>query len=100
MFFLPWGSVPFWLAAAAFLALVAMHSCYWLLTHPVNNFWLKDFKLKGAGRGFFAFDPMHRQASTSSPDWRALRDRWEYSHVVRAGFGLIALALLVTAVAV
>lgn len=99
MFFLPWGSVPFWLAAAAFLALVAMHSCYWLLTHPVNNFWLKDFKLKGAGRGFFAFDPIHRQASTSSPDWRALRDRWEYSHVVRAGFGLIALALLVTAVA-
>ncbi|MET0667805.1 MAG: hypothetical protein ABWZ01_04790 [Methyloceanibacter sp.] len=46
MFFLPWGSVPFWLAAAAFLALVAMHSCYWLPTH---NFWLKDFKLKRRG---------------------------------------------------
>jgi hypothetical protein len=27
-----------------------------------------------------------------------LRDRWEYSHIVRAGFGLISLALLAAAV--
>jgi hypothetical protein len=96
---LPWGSVTFWLVGAAFLALIAMHGCYWLLTHPVNNFWLKGFKLEGAGRGFFAFDPLRQQAESGTPDWRALRDRWEYSHVLRAGLGLVALALLVTAVA-
>jgi hypothetical protein len=32
----------FWLMVGAFLALAAMHAVYWLLTHPVNNFWLKD----------------------------------------------------------
>jgi len=33
-------------------------------------------------------------------DWTALRDRWEYSHVVRAGLGLLSLTLLATAVAI
>jgi hypothetical protein len=96
---LPSGSAAFWLAVAAFAVLLAMHAAYWLLTHPVNKFWLKDFKLKGASRGFFAFDPLRRYAAAGEPNWRMLRDRWELSHVVRAGLGLLALALLVVAVA-
>jgi hypothetical protein len=93
----PPDSAAFWLLIVAFAALLAMHGCYWLLTHPVNNFWLKDFKLGGGAARFFGFASLH--TDRGEPDWKALRDRWEMSHVVRAGFGLLALALLVTAVA-
>ncbi|MGH6768176.1 MAG: DUF1772 domain-containing protein [Xanthobacteraceae bacterium] len=98
MFVTPPQSAAFWLTAGAFVSLLAMHGAYWLLTHPVNNFWLRDFKLKGASAGFFAFDPLNR-AGGGEPDWTALRDRWEFSHVLRAGFGLLGLILLVAAVA-
>lgn len=94
-----WGTA-FWLTAAAFAALLAMHATYWLLTHPVNKFWLKDFKLSGAGSAFFSFDPVRQADASGKPEWTLLRDRWEYSHVVRAGFGLMSLALLVTALTV
>jgi hypothetical protein len=93
------ATVAFWLTSAAFAALLAMHAAYWLLTHPVNNFWLKDLKLQGAGGRFFAFDPLQHDRDPSRPDWVLLRDRWEYSHVLRAVLGLLSLALLVTAVA-
>jgi hypothetical protein len=94
----PPGSAPFWLTAGAFLALSAMHAAYWLLTHPVNNFWLKDFRPKGIGGGFFSFDPLNRTQEVPDPEWTLLRDRWEYSHVVRAGLSFVSLALLVMAV--
>ncbi len=97
---MPRGGVAFWLTAGAFACLLAMHAAYWLLTHPVNNFWLKDVKLKGAGAGFFSFDPLKRSSDHARADWTRYRDRWEYSHVVRAAFGLISLILLVAAVAV
>lgn len=95
----PAGSAAFWLTLGAFVALVAMHTVYWTLTHPVNNFWLKDFKLKGAGAGFFSFDPLSRSGNSGAPDWTVLRDRWEYSHVVRAALALLSLMLLAVAVA-
>ena len=96
---MPAGSAAFWLTLGALLALVAMHAAYWILTHPVNNFWLKDSQLKGAGAGFFAFDPLRRKDRAQPPGWTDLRDRWEYSHVLRAALALLALALLVTSVA-
>ncbi len=99
LFITPYGSASFWLTAAGFAALVAMHATYWLLTHPVNNFWLKDVQLKGAGAGFFAFDPLARHDSSAAMDWSHLRDRWEISHVVRAALGMASLILLVAAVA-
>jgi hypothetical protein len=95
----PSTGTVFWLIAAAFVALVAMHAAYWLVTHPVNNFWLKDFKPGRLGSGFFSFDPLGRSGNASPPEWTALRDRWEYSHVIRAGLGLASLILLVAAVA-
>lgn len=100
VFLAPAGSVKFWLELLAFAALLAMHACYWLLTHPVNNFWLKDIGLKGVGAGFFSFDPLNRTGNSGNVEWARLRDRWENSHVARAVFGLISLTLLVTALAV
>jgi hypothetical protein len=95
----PFGSATFWLTAAAVAALAAMHVTYWLMTHPVNNFWLKETKVEGVGAGFFRFDPLPRHGFDGTPDWIRLRNRWEFSHVIRACLGLASLVLLVTAVA-
>jgi hypothetical protein len=94
------GGAAFWLTLGALIALAAMHAVYWAATHPVNNFWLKDFHLKGATGAFFLFDPLKRTSPSGTPEWTALRDQWEYSHVLRAGLGLVSLVLLATAVAV
>lgn len=92
----------FWWILTALVALVAMHVVYWVITHPVNKFWLKDMRLKGAGQGFFSLDPMKQGASSddSSEGWRKLRDRWEYSHVLRAALSVIALIALIIAIAI
>ena len=37
---------------------------------------------------------------SGTPDWKALRDRWEYSYIVRAVFAFVSLFLLVTAIAI
>ena len=74
-----------------------MHATYWLVTHPVNNFWLKDFQPEKQAAGFFSFDPLHSVDRLRAADWTVLRDRWEYSHVMRGALALISLVLLVTA---
>ncbi|HEY2755903.1 MAG TPA: DUF1772 domain-containing protein [Pseudolabrys sp.] len=51
---MPTGMGAFWLTVSAFAAVVAMHALYWLMTHPVNNFWLKDTELGHTGAGFSA----------------------------------------------
>lgn len=91
--FVPAGAV-FWLTLGALVALAVSHLTYWALTHPVNNFWLKDRKLAAAGSGFFSFAA--RGIDTS--DWKALRDRWELSHLLRAVFAGASFVLLVMAV--
>jgi hypothetical protein len=92
-------TVAFWLTLGAFLTLAAMHAVYWLAVHPVNNFWLKDFRLQAAGATFFLVDPLRRASDTSNPDWTALRDQWEYAHLLRALLALASLTLLAAAVA-
>ncbi len=94
--FAPSDTREFWLTFGAFVALLAMHATYWLLTHPVNNFWLEGFRLKGFGRRFFAIGTSKR-SDANRPDWMWLRDRWEVSHAIRALLGLISLVLVVTA---
>lgn len=66
--------------------------------HPVNNFWLKDTNIDRASNRFFSFISV-RRVTGEKPDWKELRNRWEYSHVIRAGLGLAGLLLVVTAVA-
>src|SRR5687768_564946 len=39
--FTPQGTGAFWLTLVALLGLIGMQAVYWLVTHPVNNFWLK-----------------------------------------------------------
>ena len=97
----PADNPAFWWILAAFVALLAMHAVYWIVTHPVNKYWLKDIRLAGAGREFFALDPMNKGAATEdgSNGWRKLRDKWEYSHVLRAVLAAIALIALIVATA-
>jgi hypothetical protein len=99
----PIGTAAFWLTLGSFVALLVAHLLYWVLTHPVNNFWLADFKLKDAGAGFFKFDPFGRSKPgerLATLDWTVLRDRWEYSHVARAVLATLSLILIATAAVV
>jgi len=92
---MPIGTAQFWLSLGALLALLAMHGLYWLLTHPVNNFWLKDVTLGAAGGRFFSVGA----GDSGGEDWTVLRDRWEYSHVARAALALVSLTMLAAAIA-
>jgi len=80
------------LTLLSFLALVSMHVIFWAVTQPVNKFWLKAQQLTSLGRRFFSADanPAALQADNELQDWRRMRDRWEYSHLVRALLSLIA----------
>lgn len=92
----PRGSGDFWLTLLGLVGLIGMHAVYWLFTHPVNKFWLQDEKLSGFGSGFFSFGTS--KEVTRPVRWTELRDRWEYSHVVRAGFALVSLLALAMAI--
>jgi hypothetical protein len=96
-FVMPASSLSFWLTVSSCIALVAMHAIYWILIHPVNNFWVKDVNLQGAGAAFFAIGSM-KPARSGQVDWTYLRDRWEYSHAARACLAVAAFVSLVTAV--
>lgn len=96
------GSTSFILTLIAIVGLIANHVAYWLLTHPVNNFWLKDQDLSGLSGGFFKFGPLTRESRGELGDeeiWRRFRDRWEFSHVLRAVFSAVSLIALIVAVA-
>ena len=98
----PAGTTAFRSTLIAFVALIAMHATYWIVTHPVNKFWLKDQQLSGVGDGFFAFGSMNRSRPSdddSADMWKRARDRWEYSHVLRAVLAAITLLALLVAVA-
>ncbi|WP_250122693.1 DUF1772 domain-containing protein [Chroococcidiopsis sp. CCMEE 29] len=97
LFFTPWGSAQFWLTLVALLGLVGMQAVYWLLTHPVNQFWLEGENLSGFSAGFFSFGA-NRSNEAHPLDWTDLRNQWEYSHVVRAGFALVSLIAIVIAI--
>ena len=98
-FLLPAGSLGFWLTIGACVTLMLMHATYWLLIHPVNNFWLRDVSPQGVGGAFFAFSS-GKPPPSGQMDWTYLRDRWEYSHLARAGLAGAAFILLVTAVVI
>ena len=99
LFVMPFGSTDFWLAIIALVGLIAMHGAYWLITHPVNKFWVEGQDLSRVGAGFFALGSKGKGPDESRPvSWTTLRDRWEYSHVVRAALSTVSLVALVIAV--
>lgn len=77
----PTNTQAFWWTLAGLVGLLAMPAAYWILTHPVNKFWTRDLKLKGAGAGFFAIGKgkVAAQATDSDDRWLSFRNRWEYS---------------------
>jgi len=89
----PFGTDAFWSTLVATVSLLTMHATYWVWTHPVNKIWMRDRGVEGVGARFFAagWDRLAAQ------DWTQLRDRWEYSHVARAAFAMVALIALVVA---
>jgi hypothetical protein len=98
LFATPRDSTAFWLTLSAFLAMALMHAIFWIFTQPVNKTWLRDQDLNRAGAKFFGTDK--KQGRAAPRDWTELRDRWEYSHVVRGVLSFVALALLAAAIAV
>jgi hypothetical protein len=91
----PTATAAFWLTLAVLLLLGAAHAVFWLVTQPVNKFWLAGEKLGRAGERFFAVD---KARGAEMPDWTVLRDRWEFSHIARAVLQGAAFVLLVIAV--
>ena len=91
LFLTPHGTSRFWWTAAALVFLVLGHATYWLMTHPVNQFWVKDVA-SGAGSSFFSWF-----APPVTGDWKALRDRWELSHAIIAGFATLSLVSIAVA---
>jgi hypothetical protein len=89
----PLAARAFWPTAVAFGGLLLAQTIYWAITHPANKVWLQDQELGRAGAAFF-------DAGTAGADrpWTAVRDRWEWSHVVRAALFLVSLMALVVAV--
>jgi hypothetical protein len=90
----PHSGARFWWTVAALLSLLIAHAIYWFVTHPVNNFWVKDVQLSGLGAMFFA---LFAPSATDAADWQKLRDIWEYSHVARALFAMLSLISLTLA---
>jgi Domain of unknown function (DUF1772) len=99
----PANSPAFPWTLSGLVGLIAVHTIYWLYTHPVNKFWVKDLELQGAGAAFFSLTAERHRLDMnleSTEDWKKLRNRWEYSHLARAILAMISLIALIVAVAV
>jgi hypothetical protein len=96
---MPVGTTRFWLTLVALGGLMGMQVVFWLVTQPVNRFWLSGQKLGRFGSNFFSVGAKGRAGKAQPLDWTYLRDRWEFSHVARAGFAALSLVAIVLAIA-
>jgi hypothetical protein len=88
----------FWLRLVALAAMLGMQAVFWLFTQPVNKFWLQGAALGSFGHKFFDVRPGAHRVSPNDPDaWKKMRDRWECSHIARAGLAAFGFLLLVVA---
>jgi hypothetical protein len=99
LLYTPLDTAAFWLTIVALFGLLAMQVIYWTRTHPTNKYWLQSAEgtLGNVGTVFFAFDPTGHSRQTEM-DWTKLRDRWEYSHITRAGLVFLSFLSLVLAI--
>jgi hypothetical protein len=94
----PQGTPACWLRLVALAALLGMQFVFWLFTQPVNTFWLQSTSLGGFGEAFFNVGSGTHRVHPDDPDgWKRMRDRWEYSHIVRAALATFSFLLLVVA---
>jgi hypothetical protein len=93
----PRTASAFWWTVIAFVGVVVMHAIFWLVTQPVNRYWLKNQRLGNLGQRFFS--PTQGVApDPENQNWVRLRDRWEYSHLVRAICSVVAFVAVIIAV--
>lgn len=90
----PPQSLQFWLTAGALAAFVIVQAIFWLMTQPVNKYWLENTDLARPAARFF-----ETGSAPNAGNWMEMRDRWERSHVLRAVASAIGLLLLTSAVA-
>jgi hypothetical protein len=96
----PSGTAAIWLTFIALLGMLGMQIVFWIYTQPANRFWLQNAsaKMGNLGTGFFAFSPAGHSGTSGSVDWTRLRDRWEHSHIVRAGLVFLSFVSLLLAI--
>jgi hypothetical protein len=94
LFLTPGHSSAFLLTALALTCVLGMQSVYWIFTHRTNRYWLEsaDATLGKMGARFFGTG-----SAAPATDWTKLRDRWEYSHIARAGLSFLAFLLITLA---
>ena len=97
LFLTPIGTVAFWLVLIAFLAMLLTVAVYWVAVHPVNKYWMEGQSVNSSSAAFFGAGA---KRENWQPEWTELRDRWEYSHVVRAVATSVGLVALVTSLVV
>jgi hypothetical protein len=94
LFHTPLATSRFWLVAAALALMLGVQVIFWLVTQPVNKFWVKDLDLHAAGGRFFSLG-----GTKEVRDWKELHDIWEYSHVARAVLVMLSLIAVTVALA-
>ena len=73
--FAPAQNPQFWLIAGALVAFVAVQAIFWIMTQPVNKYWLHNTELSRVATRFF-----ESGSTAKAADWTEMRDRWERSH--------------------
>lgn len=89
-----------WLLMVAFAAVVVAHLIFWIVTQPVNRYWLNNFQLHGLAETFFKSGAVQgsQMAAKDGRDWKEMRNRWEASHLMRALLTVIAFIAVSAAV--
>lgn len=89
--FTPQETARFWLGIGALAAMICVNIIFWFMTQPVNKLWMGNAALKGASKSFFETGP----PIAMTANWKAARNRWEQSHLLRAVCAFGAFAALV-----
>jgi hypothetical protein len=94
----PQGTPAFWLRLVALVAMFGVQLVFWMFTQPVNKFWLRSTAIGSVGNAFFDIGSQGQRVQPNDPDdWKKMRDRWEYSHIARAGMVSLCFLMLVVA---
>jgi hypothetical protein len=91
----PRQSAAFLLTVFALACVLGMQVVYWIFTHPTNRYWLQsaDAAVGKTGTRFFAAG-----SAADAAEWTKFRDRWEYSHIARAGLSFLSFVLITLAI--